>query len=65
MLRERVSPKWILQKIAYVHLNSVRSGIVELAEHYLYSSAGQYSGKSELLKVEVIDLGSIEGYISL
>ncbi|MEM0992935.1 MAG: transposase [Bacteroidota bacterium] len=64
-LIELVSPKWILQKIAYVHLNPVRNGIVELAEHYVYSSARQYLGKHGLLEVEVIDLGSLEGYISI
>lgn len=62
---ELISPKWILQKINYIHLNPVRSGLVEEPEHYLYSSARQYAGETGLLDVEVIDLGATEGYVWL
>ena len=61
---ELESPKWINQKIDYIHLNPVRNGLVEAPEHYLYSSAGDYMGKKGLLEVEVIDLGSTQGYIA-
>lgn len=57
------SPKWILQKLDYTHLNPVRAGIVRLPEHYLYSSAIDYAGEKGLLDVEVIDLGSAYGYV--
>jgi hypothetical protein len=52
-----------LQKLDYIHLNPVRAKWVNQAEHYLYSSAGQYAGQSGLLEVEMIDLGSLEGYV--
>ena len=57
------NPKWILQKLDYIHLNPVRAKWVTQAEHYLYSSARQYAGQSGLLDVEIIDLGSLEGYV--
>ncbi|GHT04987.1 transposase [Bacteroidia bacterium] len=37
------SPKFIEQKINYIHDNPVRSGIVANAEDYLYSSARNYA----------------------
>jgi REP element-mobilizing transposase RayT len=33
------SPKWIRQKIEYIHANPVRKGFVELPEQWKYSSA--------------------------
>jgi REP element-mobilizing transposase RayT len=58
------SPKWILQKLDYTHLNPVRAGIVRLPEHYLYSSAIDYAGEKGLLDIELIDLGSTYGYVA-
>ena len=46
---ELVSPKWINQKLAYIHLNPVRAGLVLQAENYSYSSAGQYIGNEGLV----------------
>jgi len=40
---EIFSNKFIEQKIHYIHQNPVRSGIVEKAEDYLYSSARNYA----------------------
>jgi putative transposase len=40
--QELYSPKFILQKITYIHNNPVEAGIVEKPEHYLYSSAKDY-----------------------
>ena len=54
---ELVSPSWIKQKLDYIHLNPVRSGLVDNGEKYLYSSARQYGGKKGILGVEIIDLG--------
>lgn len=42
---------WIDQKLEYVHRNPVEAGLVREPEDYLYSSAGNYSGKGGLLKV--------------
>ncbi len=60
---ELVSPKFILQKLAYIHLNPVRAGIVDEASHYLYSSARNYEGVKGLLDLELLDLSPDIGYI--
>jgi REP element-mobilizing transposase RayT len=39
---ELYSNKFIIQKMNYIHQNPVAAGIVERAEHYLYSSAKDY-----------------------
>jgi len=49
------SPKFIKEKIDYLHNNPVRSGIVEKPEDYLYSSARSYAGLDCIL--EVTDVG--------
>jgi len=40
---ELYSPKFVFQKINYIHNNPVESGIVEKPEDYLYSSAKRLS----------------------
>ena len=55
---ELESPKWINQKLNYIHLNPVRNKIVGQPEDYLYSSASSYLGKDGLIELEIIDLGS-------
>ena len=50
------SPKFIREKIDYLHNNPVRSGIVEKPEDYLYSSARYYAGLDCLLAVTEIGL---------
>ena len=42
------------QKINYVHQNPVRAGIVDIAEHYLYSSARDYAGIKGLLHIDFL-----------
>jgi len=42
-------------KLNYIHLNPVRSGIVEKANHYIYSSASNYSTGKGLLEIEYAD----------
>jgi len=49
-------PKFIREKIDYIHNNPVRSGIVEKAEDYLYSSARYYAGLDCVLNVSDIGL---------
>ena len=62
---ELYSPKFILQRLSYLHLNPLRAGIVKKPEHYVYSSASNYVGKPGIIEVEVIDLGVTEGYIHM
>jgi len=40
--QELYSPKFVFQKINYIHHNPVITGIVAIPEHYLYSSAKDY-----------------------
>ncbi len=42
------------QKLEYIHLNPVKAGIVNEPEHYLYSSAVDYSGGKGLLPLKFI-----------
>ena len=56
-------PKWINQKLAYIHLNSVRNGMVNKAEDYLYSSAGTYVGLEGFIEIELLELDNTIGYI--
>ncbi|NOZ33941.1 MAG: transposase [Chlorobi bacterium] len=49
------SQKFIEQKINYIHQNPVRSGIVNQAENYNYSSAKNYADEDGLLDVITID----------
>jgi hypothetical protein len=41
----------------------VEAGIVELPEHYLYSSARNYVGQDVLIGVEILDFRKSIGYI--
>ena len=54
--QELYSPKFIFQKINYMHYNPVIAGIVERPEHYLYSSARDYHAtkKCGLLDLEFL-----------
>ena len=47
--------KFMWDKLNYIHLNPVRSGIVEKANHYIYSSASNYSAGKGLLEIEYAD----------
>ena len=59
---EIYSPKVVSQKLEYVHNNPVNSGIVQKAEHYLYSSARNYSNQKGVIDVEILDIpGSLVG----
>lgn len=54
--QELYSPKFVFQKINYIHNNPVESGIVEKPENYLYSSAKDYHAtkKCGLLDLEFL-----------
>jgi len=42
-------------KFDYIHLNSVRAGIVTKASHYLYSSASNYVEESGIIAITKAD----------
>ncbi len=42
----------LLQKAEYIHLNPVRRGYVDCAEHWRYSSCRQYLGKEGLIPIK-------------
>ncbi len=50
------SQKFIEQKIAYIHSNPIRAGIVEKVEDYLYSSARNYAELENVLEITKIDM---------
>jgi REP element-mobilizing transposase RayT len=60
---ELVTPKFIRQKLEYIHLNPVRAGIVDEPSHYVFSSSRNYEGLNGVLDIELLDLGSDIGYI--
>jgi len=60
---ELISPKWINQKINYIHNNPVRANTVRQPSDYIYSSAANYIGQKGILDVNIIDLGMKEGYV--
>ena len=50
------SPKWMRQKIEYIHNNPVRAGLVENPSEFVYSSFGAYfpeSGHQPPVKVDL------------
>lgn len=50
-----MSNKFKDQKLNYIHMNPVISGLVEQPEDYRYSSAKDYSGKTGLLKIKLLE----------
>ena len=52
---ELTSNHFIEQKLDYIHNNPVEAGFVAKPEHYLYSSAIDYTGGKGLLDVMVIE----------
>ncbi|WP_317174240.1 transposase [Kaistella flava (ex Peng et al. 2021)] len=42
-------------KLNYIHLNPIRAGWVEKAQHYIYSSASNYVSGKGLLEIELAD----------
>lgn len=60
---ELISPEWTLTRLNYIHNNPVRAHIVAKPEDYLHSSAIDYHGEKGLLNIELLDIGSAEGFI--
>lgn len=52
---EVYSPKFLWSKLDYIHLNPVRSGLVERASHYVYSSAVNYVEGSGVVYITLVD----------
>ncbi len=44
----------LMGEIDYIHNNPVRAGIVSEPDHYVYSSAIDYTGANGLVNVDVI-----------
>lgn len=54
---EEIISEWFFrQKLNYIHNNPVKAGIVELPEHYLYSSARNYAGLYSLIEIDMVDI---------
>jgi len=62
---ELISPKFIYQKLVYIHNNPVEAGLVVEPAHYVYSSAAYYETEEGILPVRILDLGVTEGYVWL
>ena len=43
------------EKLEYVHNNPVTARVVDEPEHYIYSSARDYTGKKGMIEVEFIE----------
>ena len=43
-----------LDRLAYIHENPVRAGLVDEPDHYVYSSAREYAGRKGLVEIEKI-----------
>jgi REP element-mobilizing transposase RayT len=59
------SPDFIWQKLNYIHQNPVRAGWVAEPQHYLYSSASNYTTGKGLLDVTLLDFGPTVGYVHI
>ncbi len=51
---ENDRPRLLMDRIAHIHENPVREGIVDQAESYLFSSARDYTGIHGLVAVKVV-----------
>jgi putative transposase len=47
-----LNDEMMLQKLEYIHMNPVKRGFVDEAEHWRYSSARNYQGKPGLIDVK-------------
>lgn len=52
--KEIITSQFVEQKLAYIHENPVRAGLVQEPHHYLYSSARNYAGLPGLLKIDFL-----------
>ena len=64
--KELYYPRFISQKISYIHHNPVEARIVDQADDYVHSSARNYLGRTDfMIEVQVIDFGVQEGFVPL
>mgnify|MGYP000291579465 CR=1 FL=1 len=57
-------PRFTYQKLNYIHNNPVKAGIVRKPEEYVYSSASNYVGSYDnIIDVDIIDYGALDGYL--
>ena len=52
--KQLMSNMFMIQKLDYLHYNSVEAEIVDEPENYVYSSARDYAGRKGLLEVELL-----------
>jgi REP element-mobilizing transposase RayT len=52
---ELTTNQMIEQRMNYIHMNPVRSGIVAVTEDYLYSSARNYAEMDSVMEIDFID----------
>lgn len=52
---EIYSQEFLWSKLDYIHLNPIRSGIVQKASDYLYSSANNYVNSTGLLQISCVE----------
>ena len=52
---EVTSAEFMRQKMESIHMNPVRAGWVSEPEHWLYSSATNYSGLPSLIEIDFIN----------
>jgi len=57
---EIYSVKFMRSKLDYIHLNPVKTDVVENMEHYMYSSARNYINKEGILSITPVDNPVIE-----
>jgi REP element-mobilizing transposase RayT len=50
-----VGDEMLRQKIEYIHLNPVRTGVVERPEDWVYSSARDYAGGKGIMELDVFE----------
>jgi REP element-mobilizing transposase RayT len=48
------SKDFLLSKLNYIHQNPVRAGIVAEPEHYIYSSATNYSNNNGIIEIDFL-----------
>lgn len=51
---ELTPTEMIDQRINYIHENPVRTGVVAVAENYLYSNARNYAGLSSVIDIDLV-----------
>jgi REP element-mobilizing transposase RayT len=56
---EIYSEHFMWSKLDYIHINPIRSGIVEYAENYIYSSASNYINGKGIVNVEIIEIPKV------